>query len=79
MAKKVFVSAMVLVASCITAWGQTGYNVTYTNENDQYSSQNMATITKSENGNKTLVEAISEVNNKQINNAGIKKYFFCFL
>ena len=42
MAKKVFVSAMVLVASCITAWGQTGYNVTYTNEN---SFQNMATIT----------------------------------
>lgn len=73
MAKKVFVSAMVLAASCFTAWGQTGYNVTYTNENDQYSSQNMATITKSENGNKTLVEAISEVNNKQINNAGIKK------
>lgn len=73
MAKKVFVSAMVLAVSCITAWGQTGYNVTYTNENDQNSSQNMATITKSENGNKTLVEAISEVNAKQINNAGIKK------
>ena len=73
MAKKVFVSAMVLAASCFTAWGQVGYNVTYTNENDQNSSQNMATITKSENGNKTLVEAISEVNNKQINNAGFKK------
>ena len=73
MAKKVFVSAMVLAASCFTAWGQVGYNVTYTNENDQNSSQNMATITKSENGNKTLVEAISEVNAKQINNAGIKK------
>lgn len=73
MAKKVFVSAAVLAVSCITAWGQTGYNVTYTNENDQYSHQNMATITKSENGNKTLVEAISEVNNKQINNAAIKK------
>ena len=70
MAKKVFVSAMVLVASCITAWGQTGYNVTYTNEN---SFQNMATITKSENSNKTLVQAISEVNAKQINNAAIKK------
>ncbi|MEE1152330.1 MAG: hypothetical protein UHS55_04270, partial [Prevotella sp.] len=63
----------VLVASCLTAWGQTGYNVTYTNENDQYSFQNMATITKSENGNKTLVDAISEVNKKQINNAAIKK------
>lgn len=73
MAKKVFVSAAVLAVSCITAWGQVGYNVTYTNENDQWSSQNMATITKSENGNKTLVEAISEVNQKQINNAGIKK------
>lgn len=73
MAKKVFVSAAVLAVSCITAWGQTGYNVTYTNENDQNSSQNMATITKSENGNKTLVEAISEVNAKQINNAAIKK------
>lgn len=70
MAKKVFVSAAVLAVSCITAWGQTGYNVTYTNEN---SFQNMATITKSENSNKTLVEAISEVNAKQINNAGIKK------
>lgn len=73
MAKKVFVSAMVLVASCLTAWGQTGYNVTYTNENDQYSFQNMATITKSENSTKTLVEAISEVNEMQINNAAIKK------
>ena len=73
MAKKVFVSAMVLVASCLTAWGQTGYNVTYTNENDQYSHQNMATITKSENSHKTLVDAISEVNKKQINNAAIKK------
>lgn len=73
MAKKVFVSAMVLVASCITAWGQTGYNVTYTNENDQYSHQNMATITKSENSNKTLVEAITEVNEMRINNAAIKK------
>lgn len=73
MAKKVFVSAAVFAASCITAWGQTGYNVTYTNENDQYSHQNMATITKSENSNKTLVEAITEVNTKQINNAGIKK------
>lgn len=70
MAKKVFVSAAVLAVSCITAWGQTGYNVTYTNEN---SFQNMATITKSENSNKTLVEAISEVNAKQINNAAIKK------
>ncbi|MGN0302902.1 MAG: leucine-rich repeat protein, partial [Prevotella sp.] len=70
MAKKVFVSAMVLVTSCLTAWGQTGYNVTYTNEN---SFQNMATITKSENGNKTLVEAITEVNAKRINNAAIKK------
>lgn len=73
MAKKVFVSAAVFAVSCITAWGQTGYNVTYTNENDQNSHQNMATITKSENSNKTLVEAISEVNAKQINNAGIKK------
>lgn len=73
MAKKVFVSAAVLAVSCIQAWGQTGYNVTYTNENDQYSHQNMATITKSENSNKTLIEAITEVNAKQINNAGIKK------
>ena len=70
MAKKVFVSAMVLVASCLTAWGQKGYNVTYTNEN---SFQNMATITKSENSNKTLVDAISEVNAMKINNAAIKK------
>lgn len=67
MAKKVFVSAMVLVASCLTAWGQTDYNVTYTNV------QNMATITKSENGNMTLVGAITAVNEKKINNAAIKK------
>lgn len=70
MAKKVFVSAMVLAASCLTAWGQTDYNVTYTNEN---SFQNMATITKSENGTKTLVDAITEVNETKINNAAIKK------
>lgn len=70
MAKKLFVSAMVLAASCLTAWGQTGYDVTYT---DSGSSQNMATIEKSENGTMTLADAISEVNQKQINNAGIKK------
>lgn len=70
MAKKLFVSAMLLVASCFTAWGQAGYNVTYT---DSGSSQNMATITKSENGTMTLADAITEVNQKQINNAGIKK------
>lgn len=70
MAKKLFVSGMLLVASCLTAWGQAGYDVTYTNEN---SSQNMATITKNENGKMTLAEAISEVNEKQINNAAIKK------
>lgn len=70
MAKKLFVSAMLLVASCFTAWGQTRYNVTYT---DSGSSQNMATITKSENGTMTLADAISEVNQKQINNADIKK------
>lgn len=70
MAKKVFVSAMVLAASCLTAWGQTDYNVTYTNEN---SFQNMATITKSENGNMTLGEAITKVNETKINNAAIKK------
>lgn len=75
MAKKLFVSAMLLAASCFTAWGQTGYNVIYSNEDNQYypQYQNMATITKSENGNKTLVEAISEVNQKKINNADIKK------
>lgn len=75
MAKKLFVSAMLLAASCFTAWGQARYNVIYSNEDNQYSPQyqNMATITKSENGNKTLVEAISEVNQKKINNADIKK------
>lgn len=70
MAKKLFVSGMLLAASCFTAWGQTGYNVTYT---DSGSSQNMATITKNENGTMTLADAITEVNKKQINNAGIKK------
>lgn len=70
MAKKLFVSGMLLVASCLTAWGQAGYDITYTNEN---SSQNMATITKNENGKMTLADAITEVNQKQINNAGIKK------
>ena len=74
MAKKLFVSAMVLAASCLTAWGQTGYNVSYSNNDEQtWIYQNMATITKSENGNKTLAKAISEVNQKQINKAGIKK------
>ena len=74
MAKKVFVSAIVLAASCLTAWGQTGYNVSYSNTDDQtWSHQNMATITKSENGTMTLADAITEVNKKQINNASIKK------
>ena len=75
MAKKLFVSAMLLAASCFTAWGQAGYNVTYTKEkeNNNVSYQNMATIEKSENGTMTLAKAIYEVNQKQINNAGIKK------
>lgn len=70
MAKKAFVSAALLLSSCALAWGQTGYNVTYTPD---YSQQNMATITKSENGGKTLSEVITEVNEKKINSAGIKK------
>lgn len=70
MAKKAFVSAALLLSSCALAWGQTGYNVTYTPENSQ---QNMATITKSENGGRTLSEVIKDVNEKQINNYGIKK------
>lgn len=70
MAKKAFVSAALLLSSCALAWGQTGYNVTYTPE---YSQQNMATITKSENGGRSLSEVIAEVNKKQINSAGIKK------
>lgn len=70
MAKKAFVSAALLLSSCALAWGQTGYDVTYTPENSQ---QNMATITKSENGGSTLSEVIKEVNEKQINGYGIKK------
>lgn len=70
MAKKAFVSAALLLSSCALAWGQTKYNVTYTPENSQ---QNMATITKSENGGRTLSEVITEINAKQINNYGIKK------
>lgn len=75
MAKKLFVSAMVLVASCLTAWGKARYNVIYSNEDNQYypQYQNMATIEKSENGTMTLVQAITEVNQKKINNADIKK------
>lgn len=70
MAKKAFVSAALLLSSCALAWGQTGYNVTYTPDN---SWQNMATITKSENGGRSLSEVITEINAKQINSAGIKK------
>ena len=70
MAKKAFVSAALLLSSCALAWGQTKYNVTYTPE---YSQQNMATITKSENGGRVLSDVITEVNEKQINDYGIKK------
>lgn len=70
MAKKAFVSAALLLSSCALAWGQTGYDVTYTPE---YSQQNMATITKSENGGRALSEVIKEVNEKKINDYGIKK------
>lgn len=70
MAKKAFVSAALLLSSCALAWGQTGYNVTYTPES---SHQNMATITKSENGGRALSDVITEINAKQINSAGIKK------
>lgn len=70
MAKKAFVSAALLLSSCALAWGQTGYDVTYTPESSQ---QNMATITKSENGGRSLSDVITEINAKQINSAGIKK------
>lgn len=70
MAKKAFVSAALLLSSCALAWGQTGYNVTYTPESSQ---QNMATITKSENGGRALSDVITDINAKQINSAGIKK------
>lgn len=70
MAKKAFVSAALLLSSCALAWGQTGYNVTYTPD---YSQQNMATITKSENGGRSLSEVITEINEKQIKDYGIKK------
>lgn len=70
MAKKAFVSAALLLSSCALAWGQTGYDVTYTPES---SHQNMATITKSENGGRSLSDVITEINAKKINSAGIKK------
>lgn len=70
MAKKAFVSAALLLSSCALAWGQTGYDVTYTPENSQ---QNMATITKSENGGRSLSDVITEINAKKINGYGIKK------
>lgn len=58
MAKKVFVSAMVLAASCLTAWGQVG---TYgTGNNTVNISANNSTLTITVNGDATQIADISQ-------------------
>lgn len=58
MAKKVFVSAMVLVASCLTAWGQVG---TYGTDNNTVNiSANNSTLTITVNGDATLISDINQ-------------------
>lgn len=59
MAKKVFVSAMVLVASCITAWGQVG---TYgTGNNTVNISANNSTLTITVEGDATKITGIGKI------------------
>lgn len=58
MAKKVFVSAMVLVASCLTAWGQVGnYG---TGNNTVNISANNSTLTITVNGDATQITDINQ-------------------
>lgn len=58
MAKKVFVSAMVLAASCFTAWGQVGnYD---TGNNTVNISANNSTLTITVNGDATQITDISQ-------------------
>lgn len=58
MAKKVFVSAMVLVASCLTAWGQVGnYG---TGKNTVNISADNSTLTITVNGDATQIADISQ-------------------
>lgn len=59
MAKKVFVSAMVLVASCITAWGQVGnYG---TGNNTVNISANNSTLTINVTGDATKITGIGKI------------------
>lgn len=59
MAKKVFVSAMVLAASCITAWGQVG---TYgTGNNTVNISANNSTLTITVEGDATKITGIGKI------------------
>lgn len=64
MAKKVFVSAMVLVASCLTAWGQVGnYG---TGNNTVNISANNSTLTITVEGDATQIADISQKIEKAI-------------
>lgn len=64
MAKKVFVSAMVLAASCLTAWGQVG-NYGTGNNTVNISADN-STLTITVNGNATQIADISQKIEKAI-------------
>ena len=64
MAKKVFVSAMVLVASCLTAWGQVG-NYGTGNNTVNISADN-STLTITVEGDATQIADISQKIEKAI-------------
>lgn len=58
MAKKVFVSAMVLVASCLTAWGQTGTHSS--GDNTVEITANNSTLTINVTGDATQIDDINQ-------------------
>lgn len=57
----------------VAAMADGGYNVSYTDDIDAYSKENVATITWSESGTSTLQEVINDISKHQFKTSGLKK------
>lgn len=57
----------------VAAMADGGYNVSYTDDIDAYSKENVATITESESSSSTLQEVINDISKHQFQTSGLKK------
>lgn len=57
----------------VAAMADGGYNVSYTDDIDAYSKENVATITESESSSSTLQEIINDIGKHQFQTSGLKK------